>query len=66
MPRRLTQAALVPYLVSTGSLGGVKLDQGRISETERALAEVFDVNPIVARIRIADLYPLAEAGQLML
>jgi len=66
MPRRLVEAALGPYLVPTGSLGVVTLEQGRSAETERALAEVFEVNPVVARIRIGDLYPPQEAGQLRL
>jgi hypothetical protein len=66
MPRRLVEAALAPYLVPSGSLGALALDQRRSAEVERALAEVFDVNPIVARIRVGDLYPLAGAGQLVL
>ncbi len=31
----------------------------------RTLADIFDVNPIVAQIRINELYPL-ETGQLKL
>ncbi len=66
MPRKLVEAALAPYLVPSGSLGGVVLAEGQGGDATRSLAEVFDVNPVVARIRIADFYSSAEAGQLRL
>jgi len=64
-PRPLVQEALKPYLVASGSLGAVVLDDIRREEAARTLADIFDVNPIVARIRINELFP-SETGQLHL
>jgi hypothetical protein len=64
-PRTLVQEALKPFLVPSGSLGVVTLDENRREGAIRALADIFDVNPIVAKIRINELYP-AEMGQLRL
>jgi hypothetical protein len=64
-PRPLVQEALKSYLVPSGSLGAVALAEARREEAARALADVFDVNPVVARIRINELFP-PETGQLSL
>jgi hypothetical protein len=64
-PRELVQQALTPFLVPSGSLGAVTLDEKRREGAAFRLAEMFDVNPIVARIRINELYP-AETAQLRL
>lgn len=66
LPKRLVGMALQPYLTPTGELGVPSLDEKRRAEAERAVAEIFDVNPVVARLRIADLFPLAVGGQLTL
>jgi hypothetical protein len=65
-PRALVQDALKPYLTPAGSLGGMTLDPSRREVAVRALADVFDVNPVVTRIRIGDLYPAENAMQLKL
>jgi len=59
------QEALKPFLVPSGSLGALTLDEKRREEAARTLADIFDVNTIVAKIRITELYP-AETGQLRL
>jgi hypothetical protein len=64
-PKALVQEAIKPYLVPSGSLGAVTLDENRREGAIRTLAEIFDVNPIVIKIRINELYP-AETGQLHL
>jgi hypothetical protein len=64
-PRALVQEAVKPFLVPSGSLGAVTLDEKRREEAARALADIFDVNTIVAKIRITELYT-AETGQLQL
>ena len=64
-PRTLVQEALKPFLVPSGSLGAVALDEKRREAAVRTLADIFDVNPIVAKIRVNELYP-AETGQLRL
>ncbi len=66
LPKKLVGMALQPYMAPAGSLGVPTLDQKRRGEAERALAEIFDVNPVVARLRIADLYPFVQGGQLTL
>ncbi len=66
MPRKLINEALKPFLVSTGNLGGVTIDPARHEAAVRTLAETFQVNPIVARIRIQDLYPAEKGGQMTL
>jgi len=64
-PVPLVQLAIAPYLVASGSLGAVTLDESQRDVAIRDLADIFDVNPIVAKIRINELYP-AQTGQLQL
>jgi hypothetical protein len=66
MPRRLVEVAIAPYLAEQGLLGLKTLKSSEKLNAERGLAEVFDVNPVVARIRINQLYPEVNNGQLML
>ena len=66
LPKRLVGLALQPYMTPGGSIGVAILDQGRREKAVRALADIFDVNPVVARLRIDDLYPLGQGNQLML
>lgn len=64
-PRSLVQEALKPFLVPSGSLGAMTLDESQREGAIRSLANIFDVNPIVAKIRSTELYP-AETGQMRL
>ncbi len=64
-PRALVHEAIKPFLVPSGMLGVEVLDENRREEAVRALADIFDVNPVVARIRTSELYP-TETGQLRL
>ncbi len=66
VPRSLTEEVLKPFLAPTGSLGGSTLDESRRHDAERSLAETFEVNPAVARIRIEDLYPIDKSAQMTL
>jgi hypothetical protein len=65
LPTRLTIMALEPYFVASGSLGLLAFDQSRLDQATRTLAELFDVNPVVARIRINQIYP-QQSGQMAL
>ena len=56
LPRPLVEKCLKPFLVAAGELGTTTLDDGRREEATRTLAEVFEVNRIVARLRIAGLW----------
>jgi hypothetical protein len=64
-PRPLVQEAMKSFLVPSGLLGVEVLDDSRRETCVRTLADIFDVNPVVARIRINELFP-AETGQMHL
>jgi hypothetical protein len=66
MPSPLTKQAAEPFLKPAGTLGAMLLPEQDLDDAARALAELFDVNPIVARIRIEKLYHVERSGQMML
>lgn len=66
MPTPLAKQAAKPFLKSAGSLGASVLHEQDLEVAARALAEVFDVNPVVARIRIEKLYQIDRSGRMML
>jgi hypothetical protein len=53
-------------LTSEGLLGVPVLTDGARAAAARELAEVFEVNPVVVRIRLKKLFPLQADGQLSL
>jgi hypothetical protein len=53
-------------LVAQGKLGVLGLPVEQRDRATRLLADTFDVNPIVAQIRLENLYPTAAGGQLTL
>jgi len=61
MPRHLMEELLAPFLVSQKVLLGLfdqtTLDPAKRDDVVLRLSEVFDVNPIVARIRLEEKYP---------
>jgi len=67
LPRRLVAKCLRSLIVSSGTLGlGQELPAGERERAALRIAEVFDVNPVVARIRLSELYPPTRGGQLTL
>lgn len=66
LPRSLVARALEPYMVPHGGLGGRDIDPSRWDAAVRFLADTFDVNPVVARIRLDTLYGHEKSGQLLL
>jgi hypothetical protein len=66
LPRALALRCIVDLLERQGGLGLGVLASTRREETVQRLARVFEVNPVVARIRLGDLYPSAGASQLTL
>lgn len=64
-PRLLVHEALKPFFVPTGLMGEASLDESRREEAVRVLAQLFDVNPIVAKIRFSEICP-PSTGQLQL
>lgn len=66
LPRQLVMIILEPFLVEKGRLGRKILDSMRKEEATRELIEAFDVNSIVARIRIDTIFPPDQDFQLTL
>jgi hypothetical protein len=66
LPESLTRKALASLLTAQGTFGQPRLQPDRREEAIRLLADTFDVNPVVARIRIEGLYPPAADLQLTL
>lgn len=66
LPKSLVAKAVASMFVSQGVLGIPVLPDDRRERAVRLVAEAFDVNPIVARIRLDALYPVGAAKQLTL
>jgi hypothetical protein len=66
MPRRLVETALEKFCVEAGSLGHRVLPPEKKEVAARALVDVFDVNPVVARLRLDDVFPSKNDSQLLL
>lgn len=64
LPKALVETAVASMLVAEGAFGFKVLPNARREGAVRLLADVFNVNPIVARIRLEGIYPLD--GQLKL
>ncbi len=56
LPRQLVVEAVRPFLTTRGMLAIEDIDPNRRDEVIRHLADVFDVNPVVARIRLDGIY----------
>ena len=57
MPKPLVQAALAPILMSRGVIGTPILPAQQRKSAVRLLSSTFDVNPVVARLRLDVLLP---------
>lgn len=64
LPRRLVEESLERMLERRGTLGHPVLPAASRTRAAGLLAQVFDVNPVVARIRLCELYPEHEERQL--
>lgn len=57
LPETLFRVAASPYFESTGLLDGKAIiTEGRRGELERALADIFDVNPVVVHHRVQEVF----------
>lgn len=56
LPEELTLTAVRPYRTAT-PLGGMIIEPHAVPHAARALSTIFDVNPVVAKIRIQQLCP---------
>lgn len=66
LPKILVQKALDRLLVERGLLGAKVLEAARREEAVYTLCEAFDVNPMVAKIRLEEIFPVSEERQLTL
>jgi hypothetical protein len=66
LPRVLVQQVVEPFLTPEGMLGLKTLDSSWRETLARELAQIFDVNPIVTRIRLDQLFPTASSTQIPL
>jgi hypothetical protein len=66
LPKPLVAKALEPILTVRGMFKQSSLPGGRREEAVRLLSAVFNVNPIVARIRLEALFPSVDDQQLTL
>jgi hypothetical protein len=66
LPRRLVERCLEHIVRPRGSLGVKELPFDRRRDAELVVRETFDVNPIVARIRLGLIYPEPDGRQLTL
>lgn len=57
MPRRLVEQAAADFLTASGLLGLRVLRNEDRERAARSLAEIFDVNAVVARYRLEELFP---------
>jgi hypothetical protein len=62
LPRPLVQKLATHFLVD-GKFGPVLHETSR-SKLERTVAETFDVNPVVARIRLQEMFPTSKTQDL--
>lgn len=66
LPKVLVLKAVEAHLEPQGMLGLPVLNADRRDRVIHELADVFDVNPVVARIRLRSLYPASPMNQLPL
>src|SRR3546814_20913539 len=66
MPRGLVTKAAAPFFEERGGLALPSLKEDQRGRAARELAGIFDVNPVVARIRLDDVFAREDSGQLTL
>ncbi len=66
LPTPLVQLALAPFTRCEGLLGTPTLDWTRAEDAAHELGNLFNVNPVVARIRLDHLFGATKEGQQLL
>lgn len=61
LPRHLVRKAIESSLVNASVTNSPKLPAERRRDVELAVAKVFEVNPVVARIRLGEMFPNNDA-----
>jgi len=62
LPKQLMHKALTPFLEETQY--GRKMIPAKRQAAEKHIAETFDVNPVVARIRLGEMFPAIKQPDL--
>ena len=57
LPRQLVEACIDPLTEVSGSWGAPELPTANRDRATRTVAATFDVNPVVARIRLSSIFP---------
>ena len=63
MPRRLALLATEEFTIVQGRMGTRTFDEARRAAAVHHLAELFDVNPVVADIRLKELFTTGGGAQ---
>jgi hypothetical protein len=66
MPKSLVETSLDEFFSTKGLLGLRVFDHNRSGDAVRSLVDTFNVNPVVARIRLGQLFPQSESMQMSL
>ena len=66
LPKKLVEIAIAKLTRETGLLGRRSLPDEKRTDAVRQLSDLFDVNPIVARLRLNELFPRSDEAQLSL
>lgn len=66
LPRRLAYEVLKPLMTQRGTIGSYFIEINSRDRAVTMLVDSFDVNPAVARIRLEELFPPNNDGQLTL
>jgi hypothetical protein len=66
IPRPLAEQALHKFCIEAGKLGQRVLDPAKRKAAIQELSTTFDVNPVVANIRLDEVFPAKNDGQLPL
>jgi hypothetical protein len=66
LPKGLVLVSLEDLMEPVGKLGTPALPLSAHHEAKLRLSEVFDVNPAVSEIRVAELFPSEDEHQLTL
>jgi hypothetical protein len=57
LPKKLVREALSEILTESVVTSSPSLLPANRAQAEKTLSEIFDVNPVVARIRLGEMFP---------
>jgi hypothetical protein len=57
LPKQMVRTAVAPFLTRTLVTGIASLPASARAKAEYDIATVFEVNPVVARIRLSEMFP---------